>query len=213
MKIKFTGNISNIEKTDLISYIAVHDINFIPFDFVDNESGWNRLKLTKPELEELYLRANNSNENLPTEILYIDYDESGIEAIEVEYSFVHLKRNWLNKSFMVTPYFEWKQTKPISDGQTISEAFKLRAITKTLMLIKNLKIILDPIVKATVQHLNIKIPGRRLQILERDFGDPVKSALQTVRMDRMKMKIILTSVPVLTQVKTRDTEPINMMKN
>ena len=250
---KFTFDAA--EKTDLISYSSVHDINFIPFDFMENESGWNSLKLTKPELEELYLRAKNSNQNLPTEILSIDYDESGIEAIEVDYSFVHLKRNWFNKSFMLSPYFEWKQSKPISDGQTISEAFKLPAITKTLMLIKNLKIILDPNIKAievndpnkliffgpmvmkqqlfvnqknnekflkvvtdkkalqsdqlsylsrktAIHTLNVKIPERRLQILESDFGDPVKPALQTIRMDRMKMGTILSSVPVLTQVKT-----------
>lgn len=248
---KFTFDAA--EKTDLISYSAVHDINFIPFDFMENESGWNSLKLTKAELEELYLKAKNSNENLPTEILSIDYDESGIEAIEVDYSFVHLKRNWFNKGFMLSPYFEWKQEKPISDGQNISDAFKLPAITKTLMLIKNLKIILDPTVKAAevndpnkliffgpmvmkqqlfvnqknnekflkvvtdkkalqsdqlsylsrktaIQNINVKIPALRLQILESDFGDPVKPAIQTIRMDRMKMGTILTSVPILTQV-------------
>ncbi len=139
---KFTFDAA--EKTDVINYGSIHDINFIPFDFMENESGWNNLKLNKEELEALYNKAKNSNQNLPTEILSIDYDEKGVAGIELDFSFVHLKRNWFNKNFMLSDYFEWKQAKPISDGQTISDAFKLPAIPKTMMLIKNLKIILDP---------------------------------------------------------------------
>lgn len=137
------------EKTDITTFSAIHDINFIPYDFMENESGWNTLKLNKQEMEALYVTAKNSNQNLPSEILSIDYDEDGIAAIEVDYSFVHLKRSWFNKNFMLSPYFEWRESKPISDGQTISDGFKLPAITKTMMLIKNLKIILDPTINAS----------------------------------------------------------------
>ncbi|WP_449399172.1 hypothetical protein [Chryseobacterium wanjuense] len=143
------------EKTDVINNSSIHDINFIPYDFMENESGWNSIRLEKPELEALYAEAKNSNENLPSEILSIDYDESVIEAVEFDYSFVHLKRNWFNKNFMLSEMFEWKEPKKISDGKTISSDFKLPAITKIMMLAKNLKIILDSsITNDTVNNPN-----------------------------------------------------------
>lgn len=143
------------EKTDVINNSSIHDINFIPYDFMENESGWNSIRLEKSELEALHTEAKNSNENLPSEILSIDYDESVIQAVEFDYSFVHLKRNWFNKNFMLSEMFEWKEPKKISDGQTISSEFKLPAITKTMMLAKNLKIILDPsITNDTVNNPN-----------------------------------------------------------
>lgn len=134
------------EKTDVVTNAAIHDINFIPYDFMENESGWNNLTLNKDELEKLFLSAKNSNVNLPTEILSIDYDEKGVSGIEVDYTFVHLKRAWFNKKVLLSPYFQWNQPKPISDGATISDGFQLPAFPKTMMLIKNLKIILDPAV-------------------------------------------------------------------
>ncbi|MDQ0593351.1 hypothetical protein QFZ37_001720 [Chryseobacterium ginsenosidimutans] len=143
------------EKTDVISNSSIHDINFIPYDFMENESGWNNIRIEKAELETLHQTAKNSNENLPSEILSIDYDESVIQAVEVDYSFVHLKRNWFNKNFMMSALFEWKEPKKISDGQTISTDFKLPAFPKTMMLIKNLKIVLDPsITNDTVNNPN-----------------------------------------------------------
>ncbi|MDR6403761.1 MULTISPECIES: hypothetical protein [Chryseobacterium] len=143
------------EKTDVISNSSIHDINFIPYDFMENESGWNNMRMEKSELESLHTEAKGSNENLPAEILSIDYDESVILAVEFDYSFVHLKRNWFNKNFMLSQLFEWNEPKKISDGQTISTDFKLPAITKTMMLVKNLKIILDPsITNDTVNNPN-----------------------------------------------------------
>lgn len=143
------------EKTDVISNSSIHDINFIPYDFMENESGWNSMRIEKSELDNLHSEAKNANENLPSEILTIDYDESVILAVELEYSFVHLKRNWFNKNFMMSTLFQWNETKKISDGQTISNDFKLPAFPKTMMLIKNLKIILDPsITNDTVNNPN-----------------------------------------------------------
>ncbi|GAA5098288.1 hypothetical protein GCM10023210_34290 [Chryseobacterium ginsengisoli] len=143
------------EKTDVINNSSIHDINFIPYDFMENESGWNNMRLEKTELETLHAEAKSSNENLPSEILSIDYDESVILAVEFDYSFVHLKRNWFNKNFMLSEMFEWKEPKKISDGQTISSDFKLSAFPKTMMLIKNLKIVLDPsITNDTVNNPN-----------------------------------------------------------
>ncbi|MEY8760988.1 hypothetical protein [Chryseobacterium tongliaoense] len=132
------------EKTDVISNASIHDINFIPYDFMENESGWNNMRIEKSELDSLFQEAKSSNENLPSEILSIDYDESIIQAVELDYSFVHLKRSWFNKNFMMSDLFEWNESKKISDGQTISNDFKLPAFPKTMILIKNLKIILDP---------------------------------------------------------------------
>ena len=138
---KFTFDAA--EKTDVVTNSSIHDINFIPYDFMENESGWNSLKLEKAELEALFLTAKNANNNIPTEILSIDYDEGGISGIELDYTFVHLKRSWFNKNVLLSNYFQWNESKPISDGSTISDGFKLPAIPKTMMLIKNLKIILD----------------------------------------------------------------------
>lgn len=132
------------EKTDVISNASIHDINFIPYDFMENESGWNNMRIEKSELDSLFQEAKSSNENLPSEILSIDYDESIVQAVELDYSFVHLKRSWFNKNFMMSDLFEWNEAKKISDGQTISNDFKLPAFPKTMILIKNLKIILDP---------------------------------------------------------------------
>ncbi|MBB4804772.1 hypothetical protein HNP38_000044 [Chryseobacterium defluvii] len=132
------------EKTDVISNSSIHDINFIPYDFMENESGWNSMRIERSELEGLHSEAKNANENLPSEILSIDYDESMIQAVEFDFSFVHLKRNWFNKNFMLSGMFEWNESKKISDGQTISSDYKLPAFPKTMILIKNLKIILDP---------------------------------------------------------------------
>ncbi|SIQ90047.1 hypothetical protein SAMN05880574_1323 [Chryseobacterium sp. RU37D] len=143
------------EKTDVINNSSIHDINFIPYDFMENESGWNNMRLEKVELESLHNEAKSSNENLPSEILSIDYDESVIQAVEFDYSFVHLKRSWFNKNFMLSEMFEWNEPKKISDGQTISSDFKLSAFPKTMMLIKNLKIVLDPsITNDTVNNPN-----------------------------------------------------------
>ncbi|KMQ69238.1 hypothetical protein ACM39_03815 [Chryseobacterium sp. FH2] len=143
------------EKTDVINNSSIHDINFIPYDFMENESGWNSMRIEKTELDKLFQEAKTANENLPAEILSIDYDESIIEAVELDYSFVHLKRNWFNKNFMMSDWFEWNETKKISDGQTISNDFKLPAFPKTMILIKNLKIVLNSsITNDTVNNPN-----------------------------------------------------------
>lgn len=136
------------EKTDVINQASIHDINFIPYDFMENESGWNSMRIEKSELDGLHSEAKNATENLPSEIMSIDYDESMIEAVELEYSFVHLKRSWFNKNFMLSSVFEWNEPKKISDGQTISNDFKLPAFPKTMILMKNLKIILNPAINS-----------------------------------------------------------------
>lgn len=132
------------EKTDVTTNSAIHDINFIPFDFMENESGWTKLELNKTELDALFEEAKKHSENLPSEILSLKYDEKYITGIELDYSFIHLKRNWFNKSIFNSKFFQWNETQPISDGVNISSAFKLPAFTKTMILIKNLKINLDP---------------------------------------------------------------------
>lgn len=132
------------EKTDVTTNSALHDINFIPYDFMENESGWTSLNLSKTDLDALFNEAKLHSENLPSEILSLDYDEKYITGIELDYSFIHLKRNWFNKSIFNSKFFQWNETKPISDGVNISSAFELPAFTKTMILIKNLKINLDP---------------------------------------------------------------------
>ncbi|MFD2908153.1 hypothetical protein ACFSX9_05330 [Flavobacterium ardleyense] len=131
------------EKTDIDTLASYHDISFVPYDFMKSESGWNKLKLSKSELENDYQLARKSNDNLPQEILSIDYDEKYITGIELEYSFVHLKRGWFNKKVLESEFLELPDDKQISDGATISNEFMLSAFPKTMILIKNLKINID----------------------------------------------------------------------
>lgn len=128
------------EKTDISTLASYHDISFIPYDFMKTDSGWNKLKLSKLELENDYKLASLSNRNLPQEILSIDYDDKYISGIELEYSFVHLKRGWFNKNILESKFLEWSNEKQISDGNTISNEFMLSAFPKTMLLIKNLKV-------------------------------------------------------------------------
>ena len=131
------------EKTDVISENSLHNINFIPYDFMDNENGWTGMKLSKAELDDIFGKIDKSASDIPSEILSLDYDEKYITGVELDYQFVTLKRNWFNKSIFNSEYFVNKGQKPISDGQTINSSFKLPAYPKTMMLIKNLKINLD----------------------------------------------------------------------
>lgn len=137
------NNFDAAEKTDITSLSAIHDINFIPYDFMENESGWTYLFLDKKELEFLFETAKKGVQHLPDEILNIEYDEKYIDSIEFDYTFVHLKRGWFNKQIFNSGYFQWSEAQQISDGKTISTDFKLPAFPKTMLLIKNLKINLN----------------------------------------------------------------------
>lgn len=132
------------EHTDIISNNSIHNINFIPYDFMDNETGWTNLSLSKKELDSLYEGIDKSGGEFPTEILNIDYDEKIIIGIQFDYQFVTLKRNWFNKEIFYSGIAINTIEKPISDGVTISSEYKLPAFPKTMILIKNLKINLDP---------------------------------------------------------------------
>ena len=137
------NNFQAAEKTDVVSLSSIHDINFIPYDFMNNDSGWTYLLLDKEELEALFLSAKNNSNQLPEDILRIDYDEKYIESIEMDYAFVHLQRNWFNTQIFNSPYFQWGEPQPVSDGKSVSADFKLPAYPKTMLLIKNLKINLN----------------------------------------------------------------------
>lgn len=218
------------EKTDIISNSSIHDINFIPYDFMENESGWNSMRLEKSEMEGLHSEAKNSNENLPSEILSIDYDESMIQAVEVEYSFVHLKRNWFNKNFMLSGMFEWNEPKKISDGQTISNDFKLPAFPKTMILIKNLKVILDPsIVSTSVSNAEQLVYFGPMVMKQQVFVNKNNNQkflkaitnIKTIKSDQLNYlakKTMIAGTPKATMVNnlsariSPDNEPVEVMK-
>ncbi|MBL1223051.1 hypothetical protein JET18_19530 [Chryseobacterium sp. L7] len=218
------------EKTDVISNSSIHDINFIPYDFMENESGWNSMRIEKSELEGLHSEAKNSNENLPSEILSIDYDESMIQAVEVEYSFVHLKRNWFNKNFMLSNHFEWNEAKKISDGQTISNDFKLPAFPKTMILIKNLKVILDPsIISTSVSNAEQLVYFGPMVMKQQVFVNKNNNQkflkaitnVKTIKSDQLNYlakKTMIAETQKATVVNsmsartTMDAEPVEMMK-
>lgn len=218
------------EKTDVISNSSIHDINFIPYDFMENESGWNSMRLEKSEMEGLHSEAKSSNENLPSEILSIDYDESMIQAVEVEYSFVHLKRNWFNKNFMLSSMFEWNEPKKISDGQTISNDFKLPAFPKTMILIKNLKVILDPsIVSTSVSNAEQLVYFGPMVMKQQVFVNKSNNQkflkaitnVKTIKSDQLNYlakKTMIAGTPKATVINnlsariSPDKEPVEMMK-
>ncbi len=143
------------EKTDVTVLSAIHDIHFIPYDFMENESGWSNLFLGKNELESLFTKAKADSQHLPTQILDIEYDEQFIESVEFDYAFIHLKRGWFNKQIFSSSCFRWDEAQPISDGETVSTDFKLPAFPKIMMLVKNLKInLIDAISEEQVNNQN-----------------------------------------------------------
>ncbi len=145
----------NSAKTGLQSLETFHDINFIPYDFMSNKSGWTKLSIDKKELDELYERAKVHKDDFPEEIISIDYEEKNIIGVELEFSIVTLQRSWFSLSSLVSSFFKWTEAKSISDGETISNDFLLPAFPKKMMLINNLKINIDPTVSAdAVSNIN-----------------------------------------------------------
>lgn len=142
------------KKTGLETLASYHNIDFSPYDFMVNESGWNNLKIDKKELDELYLKAKQSSVGIPEEILSLEYDEKYIKGIELDYSFVHLKRSWFNKEIFNEKFFSHTNEKKISDGQTISNDFQLSAFPKIMILMKNLKVDLETNIENQVIAIN-----------------------------------------------------------
>lgn len=131
-------------KTGIQSLESYHDINFVPYDFMSNDSGWIKLSIDKKELDSLYEMAKNEKDAFPDEVISIDYDEKNIIGIELEFSIVTMLRNWFSLPTLTSEYFKWNGKQPVSDGQTISNDFLLSAFPKKMILIKNLKINIDP---------------------------------------------------------------------
>ncbi|CAM3780459.1 hypothetical protein FLCU109888_01135 [Flavobacterium cucumis] len=145
----------NTAKTGIQSLETFHDINFIPYDFMSNKNGWTKLSIEKKELDELYEIAKIHKDNFPEEIISIDYDEKNIIGIELEFSIVTLQRSWFSLSSLVSNFFKWTEAKSISDGETIHNDFLLPAYPKKMILIKNLKINIDPTLSAElVSNIN-----------------------------------------------------------
>jgi len=143
------------QKTGIQSMESYHDINFVPYDFMSGSNGWLSLSVDKKELDVLYEAAQTEQSIFQDELLSFDYDEQMILGIELEFSIVTMQRNWFSLASLVSDFFKWNEPMTISDGQTISNAFLLSAYPKRMILIKNLKINLDPNVKqAEVSNLD-----------------------------------------------------------
>lgn len=76
-------------ETDITTLNDIHSIGFIPYDFMESEKGWTTVKLNKTELEQLYKNASEKAAGLPPQVITIDYQDSSIEGIELDYQFVH----------------------------------------------------------------------------------------------------------------------------
>lgn len=145
----------NSKKTGLQSLESYHDINFVPYDFMSNDNGWTKLSLNKKELDSLYETVQQEKNDFPEEIIAIEYDEKNILGVELEFSIVSMQRNWFALSPILSSFFKWKEVKSISDGVTISNEFILPAFTKKMILIKNLKINIDPSINSDeVSNIN-----------------------------------------------------------
>lgn len=136
------------KKTGIISQESYLDINFIPFNFMTTDNGWNKLVIEKNELEELYKEAKIEENEFPSELISIDYDEKNITGIELEFSIISMQRNWFSLAPLVSDFFQWNEAKSISDGKTISNDFLLSAYPKKMVLIKNLKINIEETIDA-----------------------------------------------------------------
>lgn len=143
------------KQTGLVSHASFNDINFIPYDFMTSDNGWTSVSLEKEELDLLLKQAMEETNNMPKEILDFDYDEDYILGVEFEYTIVTMIRNWFSLSPLTSKYFTWKESKPISNGENINNDFLLPAFPKKMILMKNLKINLDPsLKKENVDQLN-----------------------------------------------------------
>lgn len=143
------------KKTGIVSQDSYLDINFIPYDFMSTDNGWNKLTLSKVELDQLYDSAKTEKNDFPPEIISIDYDEKNITGIELEFSIISMQRNWFSLDPITSSFFKWNEAKSISDGQTISNEFLLSAYPKKMLLIKNLKINIDEAIdESTVSNVN-----------------------------------------------------------
>ena len=143
------------KKTGIVSQDSYLDINFIPYDFMSTDNGWNKLTLSKVELDQLYEVAKTEKNDFPSEIISIDYDEKNITGIELEFSIISMQRNWFSLDPITSSFFKWNEAKSISDGQAISNEFLLSAYPKKMLLIKNLKINIDQAIDAsTVSNVN-----------------------------------------------------------
>lgn len=145
--------LENAKKTGILSMASYLDINFVPYDFMSGNNGWVRLSLDKNELEELFKKTGAGTMGLVS--LSGDYDEENIRSIELEYSVVGMQRHWFSVAPIVSEFFRWSGEKPIADGETLSGGFILPAYPKKLLLIRNLKLNLEPRVKeAEVSDIN-----------------------------------------------------------
>jgi len=92
--------LQNAKKTGLQSLATYLDMQFIPYDFMTGDNGWNVLSLDITQLDQLYNEVkSNANNDFPEEIMSIDYDEKNIKGIELEYAIVSIKRNWFNPTW------------------------------------------------------------------------------------------------------------------
>lgn len=148
--------LQNAKKTGLQSLATYLDMQFIPYDFMTGDNGWNTLSLDKTQLDQLYNEVKtNANHDFPEEIMSIDYDEKNITGIELEYAIVSIKRNWFNATPLISEYYTPENNVKISDGNTISNDFLLPAFPKKMMLIRNLKINIDDTITSNqVSDLN-----------------------------------------------------------
>jgi len=136
----------SLEKTGVQNLAGYHDINFIPYDFMDSPSGWTSLELGKAELETLYNEARQEKE-LPEDYFSIEYDEKYISGVELEFAVVGLVRSWLDLEPLKSVHYSYDGARPVSDGTTINGDFILPAYPRKLVFIRNLKINIDATVK------------------------------------------------------------------
>jgi hypothetical protein len=136
----------SMEKTGVQNLAGYHDINFIPYDFMDSPSGWTSMELGKSELETLYNEARQEKE-LPEDYFSIEYDEKYISGIELEFAVVGLVRSWLDLEPLKSEHYSHDGARPVSDGVNINGNFILPAYPRKLVFIRNLKINIDATVK------------------------------------------------------------------
>ncbi len=100
LKNKVLSDIKTIEATGIQSASTYIKLQMVPFNFYKNENAWSRLEVNQTELETILKRAQRSLKGFNKHVLTLDYDESFIDKITLNYCIITIKRPWLYKDLL-----------------------------------------------------------------------------------------------------------------
>ncbi|MFV0564365.1 MAG: carboxypeptidase-like regulatory domain-containing protein [Flavobacteriaceae bacterium] len=130
LKNKVLSDIKNIEATGIQSASTYIKLQMVPYNFYKQENAWTGLEVTQNELNAILIRAQKQLKGFNNQILGLDYDETFINKITLNYCIITIKRPWLYKDLLQSEYI---------DSNTKKATYKY---AKKIVLIKDLRVIL-----------------------------------------------------------------------